>query len=84
MYTAAVLLLLDISRSWQISLRWVHEQGASVITKSFNKDIMKENLEIFDWSLSIEELDKISGLSWRKGSILRMMIEPSKELEAEL
>ncbi|XWS34385.1 hypothetical protein CRYUN_Cryun21dG0034500 [Craigia yunnanensis] len=34
----------------QISLRWVHEQGASVITKSFNKDRMKDKLEIFDWS----------------------------------
>ncbi|XVE91874.1 hypothetical protein REPUB_Repub01dG0048900 [Reevesia pubescens] len=68
----------------QISLRWVHEQGASVITKSFHNDRMKENLEIFDWTLSIEELDKISGLPQRRGNTLIMMIEPSKELEAEL
>ena len=45
---------------------------------------MKENLEIFDWSLSKEELDKISGLPQRKGSTLSSLIEPSKELEAEL
>ncbi|XWS69438.1 hypothetical protein CRYUN_Cryun04dG0179000 [Craigia yunnanensis] len=68
----------------QISLRWAYEQGASVITKSFNKDRMKENLEIFDWSLSIEDLDKISGLPQRSGSSFPQFIELSKEVEAEL
>ncbi|KAF8014570.1 hypothetical protein BT93_H0404 [Corymbia citriodora subsp. variegata] len=43
----------------QIALRWIYEQGASVIVKSFNKDRMKENLQILDWGLSQEDLDKI-------------------------
>ncbi|GLT40046.1 hypothetical protein SLA2020_142040 [Shorea laevis] len=43
----------------QICLRWVYEQGISVAVKSFNHERMKENLEIFDWSLSEEELKKI-------------------------
>ncbi|KAK6252158.1 hypothetical protein QUC31_013880 [Theobroma cacao] len=71
----------------QIALRWVYEQGASVITKSFNKERMKENLEILDWSLSMEELNKISCLPQRKGGSPSTFLEPSdlvKELEAEL
>ncbi|XP_048132166.1 methylecgonone reductase-like isoform X1 [Rhodamnia argentea] len=43
----------------QVALRWIHEQGASVIVKSFNKERMKENLQILDWELSQEESDKI-------------------------
>ncbi|XWS22925.1 hypothetical protein CRYUN_Cryun29cG0077500 [Craigia yunnanensis] len=68
----------------QISLRWVYEQGASVITKSFNKDRMKSNIEIFEWSLSMEDLEKISCLPQLKASSLSLIIELSKELEAEL
>ncbi|XP_004513337.1 methylecgonone reductase-like [Cicer arietinum] len=44
----------------QITLRWIHEQGTSAIVKSFNKERMKQNLEIFDWELNKEELDKIN------------------------
>ncbi|GLT40047.1 hypothetical protein SLA2020_142050 [Shorea laevis] len=43
----------------QICLRWAYEQGISVVVKSFNHERMKENLEIFHWSLSEEELKKI-------------------------
>ncbi|KAE8705425.1 NADPH-dependent codeinone reductase 1-4 [Hibiscus syriacus] len=69
----------------QICLRWVYEQGASVITKSFNGERMKENLEIFDWSLSGEEMEKISGIPQRKhSSSLGSFIEDSSELEEEL
>ncbi|XWS64024.1 hypothetical protein CRYUN_Cryun06bG0151400 [Craigia yunnanensis] len=68
----------------QISLRWAYEQGASVITKSFNKDRMRQNLEIFDGSLGMEDSDKISGLPQHKGCSLSIVIEHSEELEAEL
>lgn len=39
----------------------------SVLVKSFNKDRMKENLDIFDWKLSSEDLEKISQIPQRKG-----------------
>ncbi|KAL4281993.1 hypothetical protein GQ457_03G010710 [Hibiscus cannabinus] len=68
----------------QICLRWVYEQGASVITKSFNRERMKENLEIFDWSLSAQELNQIGGIPQQKRSSLSVFIEQSSELEAEL
>lgn len=42
----------------QIVLRWIYEQGAIAIVKSFNKERMKENIDIFDWKLSQEESEK--------------------------
>ncbi|EXB67442.1 hypothetical protein L484_009522 [Morus notabilis] len=43
----------------QVCLRWVYEQGVSLLVKSFNKERMKENLDIFDWKLSGEESAKM-------------------------
>ncbi|KAL2904136.1 Non-functional NADPH-dependent codeinone reductase 2 [Bienertia sinuspersici] len=39
----------------QVALRWAYEHGISIVVKSFNKDRMKQNLEIFDWELSSED-----------------------------
>ncbi|OMO50812.1 Aldo/keto reductase [Corchorus olitorius] len=44
----------------QICLRWAYEQGISILVKSFNKERMKSNLDIFNWSLSKDELQKIN------------------------
>ncbi|KAK7304784.1 hypothetical protein VNO77_42672 [Canavalia gladiata] len=43
----------------QVSLRWLYEQGITIAVKSYNKDRMKQNLEIFDWSLTKDDLEKI-------------------------
>ncbi|KAG4157080.1 hypothetical protein ERO13_D02G039550v2 [Gossypium hirsutum] len=51
----------------QVCLRWACEQGVCVIAKSFNKERMKQNLDIFDWRLSDDELLKISQLPQCKG-----------------
>lgn len=51
----------------QVALRWIYEQGASVIVKSFNKERMKQNLEIFDWELSNEDNFKIQDIPQKKG-----------------
>ncbi|MED6180395.1 hypothetical protein PIB30_009744, partial [Stylosanthes scabra] len=50
----------------QVALRWIYEQGASVIVKSFNKERMKQNLDIFEWELSQEEAMKISQIQQRR------------------
>lgn len=50
----------------QVTLRWIYEQGASVIVKSFNKERMKQNLEIFDWELSNEDHFRIQDIPQRK------------------
>ncbi|EXC08899.1 hypothetical protein L484_003278 [Morus notabilis] len=44
----------------KICLQWVYEQGVGCIVKSYNKNRMKENLDIFDWRLNSVDLKKIS------------------------
>ncbi|XP_052203919.1 D-galacturonate reductase-like [Diospyros lotus] len=71
----------------QVSLRWVYEQGASVVAKSFNKQRMRENLDIFDWSLTEEESKKISLLPQRKGTTMASILGPHDlllEIDAEI
>nr|GMD16926.1 methylecgonone reductase-like [Ipomoea batatas] len=51
----------------QVALRWVYEQGACVIVRSFNHERMKKNLQIFNWELEEEELAKIQQIPQRRG-----------------
>ncbi|KAL9297426.1 hypothetical protein ACSQ67_023322 [Phaseolus vulgaris] len=44
----------------RICLRWLYEQGLTFVVKSYDKERMKQNLGIFDWSLSEEDYKKIS------------------------
>ncbi|KAL1363703.1 hypothetical protein HN51_011901 [Arachis hypogaea] len=44
----------------QVSLRWLYEQGVTFIVKSYNKERMKQNLEIFDFSLTNDDYQKIN------------------------
>lgn len=41
-------------------LRWLYEQGVAFAVKSYNKERMKQNLEIFDWSLTKDDYEKIN------------------------
>ncbi|KAK1416348.1 hypothetical protein QVD17_32138 [Tagetes erecta] len=59
----------------QISLRWLYEQGVSFVVKSFNPERMKQNLDIFNWSLTEEELNKISQIPQQKHAYCSLMIE---------
>lgn len=71
----------------QVALRWVYEQGVSLVTKSFNKERMKENLQIFDWSLCEEESKKISELPQRRGFSMASLYGPHDiflQLDAEM
>jgi len=51
----------------QVALRWIIAQGATPIVKSFNKERMKINLEVFDWELSEVDLKKIKQVSQCRG-----------------
>ncbi|KAJ1701511.1 hypothetical protein LUZ63_001290 [Rhynchospora breviuscula] len=44
----------------QVALRWLYKQKVTMIVKSFNKERMKENLQIFDWKLTKEEVKLIA------------------------
>ncbi|CAL5346448.1 unnamed protein product [Camellia sinensis] len=43
----------------QVCLRWEYEQGVAIVAKSYNKERLKQNLEIFDWGLNEEETKRI-------------------------
>lgn len=47
----------------QVILRWDHQRGAIVIPKSANEGRMKENLNIFDFELSDDEIILINSLN---------------------
>ncbi|KAK1419695.1 hypothetical protein QVD17_28965 [Tagetes erecta] len=87
-------VLQDIAKSRgktiaQVTLRWMYEQGVSFIVKSFNTERMKQNLDIFDWSLTKEELRKISQIPQRKhyyltGSLLNEPNDVLAEIDTDL
>ncbi|KAL2329791.1 hypothetical protein Fmac_017372 [Flemingia macrophylla] len=58
-------LLKDIAQAHgktiaQICLRWIYEQGLTFVVKSYNRERMKQNLDIFDWSLTEDDYNIIS------------------------
>jgi len=52
----------------QVALRWIYEQGVTPIVKSYSKERLKQNLEIFDWELNDDDLLKISQIVQKKTS----------------
>lgn len=60
----------------QVALRWVYEEGACIVVKSFNKERMEENLQIFDWELSEDELAKIKQIPQRRGFLGENLVHP--------
>ncbi|MCL7032776.1 hypothetical protein MKW94_006667 [Papaver nudicaule] len=45
-----------------VSMKWVYEQGVSLVVKSFNEERMRENFKIFDWELTADDLEKIGDI----------------------
>lgn len=50
----------------QVILRWLVQQGIVIIPKSSNKDRLKENISVFDFSLNEEEMAIIDNLDQGK------------------
>jgi diketogulonate reductase-like aldo/keto reductase len=47
----------------QVALRWLRQKGIIVIPKSSSESHLRENLDIFDWSLTPEEMEQINDMS---------------------
>ena len=65
MFTQPVLL--EIAQKYhkspaQVILRWNVQQGVIVIPKSVHKERMEENLDIWDFRLDKEDMEKIAAL----------------------
>ncbi len=60
-------IILDLSRKYnksasQVILRWVLDQGISIIPKANSKDHLRENIDVLDFGLSDEDLQRIDTL----------------------
>nr|AWJ64114.1 codeinone reductase [Papaver somniferum] len=67
----------------QVSMRWVYQQGASLVVKSFNEGRMKENLKIFDWELTAEDMEKISEIPQSRTSSADFLLSPTGPFKTE-
>ncbi|RDX80216.1 hypothetical protein CR513_39262, partial [Mucuna pruriens] len=63
----------------QICLRWLYEQGLTFVVKSYDRQRMKQNLEIFDWSLTEDDYKKVSEINQE-----RLIKGPTKPLLDDL
>jgi diketogulonate reductase-like aldo/keto reductase len=52
----------------QVILRWLTQRGVVAIPKSVRKERMEENINIFDFELSIEDMDAIKTLDTKASS----------------
>ena len=50
----------------QVVLRWAIQRGTAIIPKTTKVDRLHENMDLFSFNLSSEEMDKISGLNKNK------------------
>lgn len=51
----------------QVVLRWIVQQGIITIPRSTNEDRMKQNLEVFDFTLTEDEMQYVDSLNQNKG-----------------
>jgi diketogulonate reductase-like aldo/keto reductase len=51
----------------QITLRWLIQKRVAAVFKSVNKERIVENINIFDFELSAEDMEKIAALDENKG-----------------
>ena len=61
-------VILNISKKYtkqpaQIILRWLNQQGWISIPKSANEDRMKENMNIFDFTITKKDMNLLHGLA---------------------
>lgn len=54
----------------QIALRWLVQQGVAAIPKAASAQNMKDNIAIFDFSLSLAEMEEISALARPDGRMI--------------
>ncbi|ONK75027.1 uncharacterized protein A4U43_C03F12570 [Asparagus officinalis] len=61
----------------QVCLRWAFQNGVSFLPKSFNKERLKENSEIFDWELSGEDMKRLNLLPQKRVALAEAYVSPN-------
>lgn len=54
----------------QVALRWNIQRGVVVIPKTVHEDRMKQNFDVFDFTLSAEDMEKIKSLDTNRSEIV--------------
>ena len=60
----------------QVTLRWLMQQGVAAIPRSSREANVKANLDIFDFTLSDDEMAEISGLARPQGRMVQPAVAP--------
>lgn len=68
----------------QVILRWLLQRGIVPLSKTVKKDRMVENINIFDFTLTKEDMDKISTLDKKESSFFNHQDPKSIEMLANL
>ncbi|CAI9113278.1 OLC1v1013851C1 [Oldenlandia corymbosa var. corymbosa] len=66
----------------QVALRWIYEQGASIVVKSSNSERMKQNMQIFGWELAEEEKQKIFQIPQRRTFRADRYVQPNGPIKS--
>lgn len=62
--------------SAQVSLRWLVQQGVGAIPRTSKIERLSENLDVFDFELSAEEMQTIAAMGSPKGRICNYAFSP--------
>ncbi len=54
----------------QVALRWNVQRGVSILPKSVHEDRIKQNFDIFDFVLTMSEMDEVSALDLGRSEIV--------------
>jgi len=60
----------------QVCLRWLVQQNVCAIPRTSRIERLSENIEIFDFALSDEEMGRISGMGGAKGRLTDFGLAP--------
>jgi diketogulonate reductase-like aldo/keto reductase len=61
----------------QVSLRFLVQQDVIIIPRTSKVERLKENLAIFDFELSAEEMNEVAGLSRKTGRVVQPSVAPA-------
>jgi diketogulonate reductase-like aldo/keto reductase len=65
-------------------LRWIYQQGIPLTTKASSAEHLAEDIDIFSWSLTDEEMATLSAATSPAGSPSLMMKCSSKTFKDEM